>query len=152
MKSCVHCVCSRSGSLILGVFFTIIFRDAICWVGWTVIPDTHEFPLPAEPWRGHFLPHWWPGRYSSPSPRSEHQRWTALHSWTQNNGRTGKEAGRGKAASTTEDRLLSSHHTVGKIPSVQRHWKSVLQVTNGHENRIVFVLLKWHLMNYVNIL
>ncbi len=90
----------------LGVFFTIISRDAICW-GWTVIPDTHQFPLPAEPWQGHFLPHWSPGRYSSRSPQSEHQRWTALRSWTQNNGPTGKEVGQRKAASTAEDRLLS---------------------------------------------
>lgn len=124
---------SRSGGwLILGVFSTIISGDAICWVGWTVIPDTHQLPLPAEPWRGHFLPRWWPGRYSGLSLQSEHQRWTALHSWTQNNGPTWKEVGRGKAASTPEDRLLSSHHTVGKIPSVQKHWKSVLQVTHGH--------------------
>lgn len=132
MKSRVHCVCSRSGGLlILGVFFTIISRDAICW-GWTVIPDTHQFPLPAEPWRGHFLPHWSPGRYSSRSPQSEHQRWTALRSWTQNNGLTGKEVGQGKAASTAEDRFLSSHHTVGKLPSVQRDWMSDLQIPNSH--------------------
>lgn len=104
------CVLTAGSLLILGVFCTIISRDAICWVGWTVIPDTHRLPLPAKPWRWRSPPHWWPGRYNNPSPPSEHPRWTALRSWTPNNGPTGKEVGRGKAASMKEDRLLSSHH------------------------------------------
>lgn len=142
LKSRVHCVCSCSGGLlILGVFFTIISRDAICW-GWTVIPDTHQFPLPAEPWKGHFLPHWSPGRYSSRSPQSEHQRWTALRSWTQNNGPTGKEVGQGKAASTAEDRLLSYTTLWANHPVFREAECLIYKFQTAMENRIVLVLLK----------